>query len=261
MAEESTNQTSMSFWEHLEELRSRIFRAIFAFIVGAAVAWWFKEELLLFLTQPFIHGWESNSSSQPSLHFPAPASLFLAYVKLSLLGGFVLALPFILYQIWAFIAPGLYAKEKRLAVPFVVSSCALFALGAFFGWKVAFPKAFEYLLSFSTGDAPVPLAVAPTVMIEDYLEFIIQALVGFGVVFEIPVVVFFLSIAGLITHKHLIHFGRYFIVIAFILGAVLTPPDPLSQVLLAGPLCLLYCLSIGIAWLVGKRRNKAAASS
>lgn len=259
MSSADPEEGTMSFWEHLDELRSRLVRAVFAFIVGAGVAWFFKEELLMVLTKPFVDGWNTAGGTKPSLHFPAPASLFLAYVKLSMLGGLVLALPIILYQIWAFIAPGLYAREKRLAIPFVVTSCGLFALGGFFGLKVAFPAAFEYLLGFATNDPNSPLIVEPTVMIEEYMEFVIQALLAFGLVFEIPVVVFFLSITGLVTHRHLIGFGRYFIVVAFILAAVLTPPDPLSQLLLAGPLCVLYGLSIGIAWLVDKSRLKRTA--
>jgi sec-independent protein translocase protein TatC len=239
-------------------LRSRLVKAVFAFLIGAGIAWYFKEQLLLVLTQPFVAGWKSTSTTQPSLHFPAPASLFMAYVKLSMLGGFMLSLPIILYQVWAFVAPGLYAKEKRLAIPFVVVSCALFVFGGYFGLRVAFPPAFQFLLGLAQTDASLPLAVEPTVMIEDYMEFIIQALLAFGLVFEIPVVVFFLSYIGLVNHTHLIKFARYFIVVAFVLAAIFTPPDPLSQLLLAGPLCVLYGLSIGIAWLVHKSRRKTA---
>lgn len=260
-AGDATESGTMTFWEHLDELRSRLIRALIAFLIGAGVAWWFKEHLLVILTQPFVEGWNTSDGSRPSLHFPAPASLFLAYVKLSILGGFVLAFPLILYQIWAFVAPGLYSKEKRVAIPFVIASCALFAAGAYFGWRVAFPAAFEYLLGFTEVPTGSPLVVEPTVMIEEYLEFVIQALLGFGVVFEIPVVVFFLTLVGLIDHTHLIKFGRYFIVVAFVIGAVLTPPDPLSQLLLAGPLCILYGISIGLAWLVSKSRKKAAAKA
>jgi len=259
-ATESEPQT-MSFWEHLDELRSRLVRAVFAFAIGAGVAWWFKEKLLLILTQPFVDGWVAHSSTKASLHFPAPASLFIAYVKLAMLGGFVLSLPIILYQAWAFVAPGLYAREKRVAIPFVAASCALFALGAYFGLRVAFPAAFDFLLSLAKLPENSPLLMEPTVMIEEYMDFVLQALLAFGLVFEIPVVVFFLSFVGLINHTHLIKFGRYFIVLAFVIAAIFTPPDPLSQILLAGPLCILYGISIGIAWLVDKSRKKQASAS
>lgn len=254
--EEKLSAGHMTFWEHLQELRTRLIRMILAFIVGAGVAWYFKEDLLVLLTKPYVEGWAKDGSA-PSLHFGDPAGLFISYVKLAMLGGFVLALPIILYQVWAFIAPGLYSKEKWLAVPFVLMSCLLFCTGAYFGFSVVFPLAFEYLLKYAELPLDSALEVRPTVMIESYLAFVTQALLAFGAVFEIPVVVFFLSIAGIINHTHLIKFARYFIVIAFIVAAVITPPDPLSQVLLAIPLIALYTLSIGVAWMVDRSRKKA----
>jgi sec-independent protein translocase protein TatC len=251
---------TMTFWEHLDELRSRLVKALAAFALGAVVAWFFKEDLLIVLTKPFVDGWHSADGSRPSLHFPAPASLFLAYVKLAVLGGFVLGLPIILYQFWSFIAPGLYAREKRFAIPFVVMSCALFAAGAYFGWRFVFPVAFDYLLGFAQVPVDSPIQVEPTVMINEYLEFMTHALVAFGLVFEIPVVVFFLTVAGVVDHTHLIKFFRYFVVVAFIIAAIITPPDPMSQLMLAIPLCVLYGISIGIAWLFSKRRRAEAST-
>lgn len=260
MSDEQAEGT-MTFWEHLEELRSRLVKAAAAFLVGSIVAWLFKERLLFLLTKPFVDGWHGAPGSKPSLHFPAPQSLFMAYIKLSLIGGAVLSLPFVLYQLWAFIAPGLYKKEKRWALPFVASSCLLFATGAYFGWRFVFPAAFDYLLAFTELPKGSPLSVQATVMVDEYLSFMLQALVAFGAVFEIPIVVFFLSAIGLIDHTHLIRFGRYFVVLAFVVSAIITPPDPLSQVLLAVPLLLLYGVSIGVAWLVARTRRKKAASS
>lgn len=246
----------MSFWEHLQELRVRLIRMVLAFLIGAGIAWYFKGELLVILTKPFVSGW-SDTTTAPSLHFGDPAGLFVSYVKLAILGGFVLSLPVLLYQVWAFVAPGLYAKEKRIAIPFVVMSCGLFCTGAYFGWRVVFPLAFDYLLQYAELPLNSALKVQPTVMIESYLEFVIRALVAFGAVFEIPVVVFFLAIAGVINHTHLIKFFRYFIVVAFIVSAIITPPDPLSQILLAAPLIGLYTFSIGIAWLVARKKQAA----
>jgi sec-independent protein translocase protein TatC len=251
---------TMTFWEHLEELRSRLIKAIIAFGIGCGVSWVFKEKLLLWLTTPFIAAWkEAQVGGKAALHFPAPASLFIAYVKLALLSGFVFSLPVILYQVWAFIAPGLYSREKRLAVPFVISSCALFVVGGYFGWRFAFPVAFRYLLGFSGPIGGGDFQVMPTVMIGDYIELVTQMLLAFGSVFELPIVVFFLSVAGIVNHTHLIKFGRYFVVIAFTLAAVLTPPDITSQFMLAVPLCVLYLISIGIAWIFGKKPAKSAA--
>ncbi|MCH2110321.1 MAG: twin-arginine translocase subunit TatC [Polyangiaceae bacterium] len=251
---------TMSFWEHLDELRSRLFKMILFFLLGAACAWVFKEELLSIMTRPFVEGWGSQENG-PSLHFAAPAALFMAYVKLAVLGGFVLSLPFQLYQLWAFIAPGLYAKEKKFALPFVISSTVLFATGGFFGWKVVFPVAFDFLLGMQRDQFSNGLQVEATVMVNEYLQFVIRALLAFGAVFEIPVVVFFLSVAGVLHHRHLIRFARYFVVIAFVVSAVITPPDPLSQLLMAGPLCFLYVLSIGIAYIFGRKNLPVATDS
>jgi sec-independent protein translocase protein TatC len=244
---------AMTFWEHLEELRKRLIYMIIAFAVGGGVAWTVREQILVWLSEPFIRAWNgTNLGGKPELHFPAPQALFLAYVKLAFIGGLVFSLPIILYQVWAFISPGLYSKEKRYAIPFVVSSCGLFAGGAWFGWKFAFPVAFQYLLSFS-GNIGTAMTVHPSVMIDEYIGFVSQMLIGFGSVFELPVLVFFLSVAGMINHLTLIRFFRVFVVIAFVIAAVLTPPDPLSQLLLAIPLCGLYGISIGVAYVFGKK--------
>jgi len=250
---DNPDENVMTFWEHLEELRSRLVRMILAFVVGGGVAWYYKQKLLIWLTLPFVRAWNSGPhDGNAALHFPAPASLFICYVRLAAIGGAIFALPIVLYQIWAFVAPGLYSREKRFAIPFVLSSCGLFALGGYFGWRVAFPVAFRYLLSFS-GPLGDGLDVKPTVMVSDYIDFVTHMLVAFGVAFELPVLAFFLSFAGIITHKHLIKFFRYFIVVAFIISAVLTPPDPMSQLLLAIPLCGLYGLSILVAWAFARK--------
>ena len=243
----------MSFWEHLEELRGRMVRMILAFVVGGALAWYFKGELLSLLAKPYVESWNSGAhQGGATLNFKAPADAFMAFVKLSAMAGGIFALPIVLYQIWAFIAPGLYSREKRFAIPFVVSSCALFAGGGYFGWKFAFPKAFGFLLGFS-GKLDGGITIVPTVMVSDYIDFVTHMLLAFGVAFELPVLAFFLSIAGLVDYKQLIKFFRYFVVVAFVISAVLTPPDPLSQLLLALPLCGLYGLSIIVAMIFGRK--------
>ena len=230
--------STMTFLEHLEELRSRLIKSMLAALVGVVLAWLFRESLLDWLTRPFVTAWNgAHLKSGVSLHFPAPASLFFAYLKLSVIGGTVAALPVILYQLWSFVAPGLYSREKRFAVPFVATSTLLFATGGYFGWRLAFPLAFRYLLGFSGRVGSSALTVTPTVMIDDYLDFVARMLLAFGAIFELPVLAFFLSLAGVVTHRHLIKFARYVV----------------SQLLLAGPLCLLYAVSVGVAWLVGRR--------
>jgi sec-independent protein translocase protein TatC len=248
----------MTLWEHLDELRGRLIKMILAFVLGGIVAWTKKELLLQIITLPFVEAWKKGKHvGNAALHFPAPAALFVAYVRLAALAGIVFALPLILWQIWAFIAPGLYSKEKRYALPFVMSSCLLFAGGAYFGWKVAFPLAFQFLLNM--GDHVGELDVRPTVMISEYMDFVTRMLLAFGGAAELPILAFFLSVAGLITYKHMIKFFRYFLVVDFIVAAVITPPDVMSQLMLAIPLALLYVLSIGVAWIFGRRPPPADA--
>ncbi|HTQ03691.1 MAG TPA: twin-arginine translocase subunit TatC [Polyangiaceae bacterium] len=252
--EEQTQDQGMTLWEHLDELRGRLVKMIVAFVVGGGLAWTKRKELLQIITIPFVEAWnKGHHVGKAALHFPAPASLFLAYVRIAAIAGFVFALPFILWQIWAFVAPGLYSKEKRYAAPFVICSCLLFAGGGYFAWKIAFPLAFNFLLNM--GEQVGELEVRPTVMISDYLDFITRMGLAFGGAAELPILAFFLSVAGLITHKHLIKFFRYFLVVDFIVAAVVTPPDVMSQLLLAIPLAMLYILSIGVAWIFGKKKE------
>lgn len=256
---------SMTLWEHLEELRGRIVRMAIAFLVGSVTCWIYKEKILYWLTRPFVEAWKQGKHAEvASLHFGAPTALFTSYVRLAALSGFLVALPIILYQLWAFIAPGLYSREKRYAVPFVVTSVLLFVGGGYFGYAVAFPAAFNFLINFGT-ESPLgkDFVIKPTVMIGDYIEFVTRMFLAFGAVAELPILAFFLTVAGVITHRHLIKFFRYFIVLAFVISAVITPPDPLSQILLAVPLIGLYGVSIGVSWIftVNKERLRAKAAA
>lgn len=253
--EEDPEGEGMTFWEHLDELRSRLIKMVAATCLGGGVAWWQRSKILGWLLQPFNDAWRKlGLPNEPQLNFPDPAGMFVAYLRLSLIAGVVLAMPILFYQIWAFVAPGLYSREKRFAIPFVVASTGLFAGGAYFGMKFAFPVAFHYLLSFAGSEEGY--TINPNIMVGDYVQFITQMLLVFGGMFELPVLAFFLTVAGIIDHTHLIKFFRYFVVLAFVLGAILTPPDLLSQFLMAVPLVLLYTLSIGIAYLFSKSRAK-----
>lgn len=252
-AEEAQDE-GMTLWEHLDELRSRLIKMILAFVVGGIVAWTKKEWLLTIITMPFVEAWKKGHPDKPPvLTFLSPAAQFTAYIRVAAISGAVFALPFLLYQIWAFIAPGLYAKEKRYAVPFVISSCGLFAGGAYFGWKVAFPLAFEFLLGFT--EKVGELHIEAQITIAEYLEFVTRMLVAFGLAAELPVLIFFLAVSGLVTYKHLIKFFRYFLVLDFIVAAVVTPPDMMSQLILALPLAGLYIFSIGVAWVFGRKKD------
>lgn len=242
----------MTLWEHLDELRGRLIKMILAFVVGGIAAWTQKDRLIIIITQPFIEAWKQGGhETGAKLVYLAPASRFIAEIRIAMIAGLIFALPIMLWQLWAFIAPGLYSKEKRYAAPFVIVSCGLFAGGGYFGWKFAFPLAFKFLLGM--GDKVGELSVEATITINDYLEFVSRMLIAFGVAAELPVLVFFLSVAGLITYRHMLKFFRYFLVLDFIVAAVITPPDMMSQLLLAIPLALLYGVSIIVAWIFGRR--------
>jgi sec-independent protein translocase protein TatC len=250
---EEPQEEAMTLWEHLAELRSRLVKMMVTFVIGAGISWAYKEKLLEVLTLPFVASWNpTQAGGAPTLHFQTPASGFIAYVKLSALAGLVFSLPLMFYQVWAFVAPGLYAKEKRFAIPFVLSSFLLFVAGGYFCFTYAFPPAFKFLI----GQAGLvgSLHVQPTVMLDEYISFVMNMLLAFGCAAELPVVAFFLSVIGVVTHKDLIKFFRYWVVIAFVIAAVVTPPDPLSQFMLAVPLCGLYGVSIIVAWIFGKKR-------
>ncbi len=248
------DEGAMTIWEHLDELRSRLVKALLAAVLGAGVGWYFRKSILLFLAKPLIDAWDP-SLGPPEIHFKALGEGFVMYLKIAILGGFVMAFPLIVYQIWAFVAPGLYKNEKKYSILFVLSSCGLFVMGSYFSWRFAFPVAAKYLLSYAGKDPDLHgLVITPTLMITEYIAFVTKMLMAFGIIFELPVVVLFLSVAGLINHTHLIKFFRYFIVIAFVIAAILTPPDPLSQIMMALPLMLLYGVSIGVAWLFGRKK-------
>jgi sec-independent protein translocase protein TatC len=243
----------MTIWEHLAELRKRLLFSIIALSVGAIIAWNYHELLLQVLAKPFCDSWRAtNLPGKCALNFSSPAGAFTSYFKVSLIAGLLAAAPFVFYQLWAFVAPGLYAREKRFVIPFVVCSTGLFVGGAYFCWRAAFPIAFGYFLSLSGTLHGIDLTVTPTVMMDDYVSFVTQMLLGFGLVFELPLLLFFLSLAGVVNYLQLIHYGRYFIIAAFIAAAALTPPDITSQLVMAIPMIVLYGGSIGLAYFFGK---------
>jgi sec-independent protein translocase protein TatC len=245
----------MTFWEHLDELRKRIMVCVITFILACVAGWEVREPVVKVITEPYKRAWEDQKiSGVPNLNFDAPGGAFSAYLYAALLIAGALSVPMVFYQVWAFVAPGLYAREKKFVIPFVVLSTLLFVGGGYFGWLTAFPIAFNYFLGFSgpLGGAG-GLQITPTIMLDKYLDFVVQMLLAFGVIFELPLLLLFLSIAGIVNYLSLIRFGRWFILIAVLLAGVLTPPDVTSQVIMAVPLCVLYVLSIGLAYLFGKK--------
>jgi sec-independent protein translocase protein TatC len=284
----------MTFGDHLEELRVRIMRAGFAVLLGMVVGWHFREKLFAWLLRPLeiawfcrarqgctvqgVYDWMLHADRfrvaraageaqlrahpngfpvDPQIHFPDPTSAFVSYLKIAAIGGFVIALPVVFYQLWAFIAPGLYDREKKLIMPFVVFSTLFFLGGALFGYHFVFPVGYEWFLGFGGMVAGTQVKVVPTIMMDEYLGFTSQMLLAFGVVFQLPLFVFFLSLAGIVTWQQLLKFGRYFTVIAFVVAAILTPtPDVYSQVMLALPLVVLYFVAVGLAFLLAPKKKK-----
>jgi sec-independent protein translocase protein TatC len=243
----------MTIWEHLEELRKRVIKAAIGVVAATVVAWVFRVEALAWLVIPYQRTWQTRFHKELVLQTLAPADAFLGYLELSLTAGIIAAAPIIFYQLWSFVSPGLYRKEKRLIVPFVLSSTTLFLSGVAFAYYVAFPFTFTYFLSL-LGDVKEGVQLTQIVTLEFFLDFSTRFLLAFGAVFELPLFIAFLVLANIVTPKQLLKFGRWATVLAFALGAVVTPgPEVTSQIAVSGALIGLYFLSIPIAYMLKPR--------
>lgn len=242
----------MTFFEHLGELRSRLLKSILALVPAVAIAWLFKKEIKDFLVAPLQPAWEAlELPGQAVLRFAGPADAFVMYMKNSLIAGLLLASPVIFWQLWMFISPGLYKREKLLAVPFIVASTVFFVGGAIFGYVLVFPEAFKVLLGF--GDD----TLVATLFVKDYMPFFRRMLLAFGVVFEVPVIVTFLAGAGIVTWRQLLSFSRWWIVVAAFISMLLTPQDVYTMVMMLIPLVLLYYVGVLLAYLISlMQRNR-----
>lgn len=248
----------MSFFDHLRELRTRFIRALYGIVPGIGLAAYFAGDILTFLTEPFLEAYRRTDLGEPELHISSPADGFVAQISIAIVCGAIFASPWIFYQAWAFVAPGLYRSERRLALPFVVFAGVFFIAGAFFGYAFVLPPAFDALLSFTgTIDSQLVdanLTVTPTIMVTDYLDFALRMLLALGITFEVPIVIGFLAWMGLVNWKQLVGFSRWWIVISAVLAAVLTPSgDAGTMMLVLAPLVVLYYLAIAIAWVVGPK--------
>ncbi|MCL2504971.1 MAG: twin-arginine translocase subunit TatC [Alphaproteobacteria bacterium] len=226
---------------HLIELRHRLILSLIAVIIGFFVSYAFAPEIYFILVQPLAAIME-----EPKLIYTTLTEPFVTYIKLSLWAGCLLAMPFILTQIWFFIAPALYKTERKTFIIFLIATPVLFAAGAALAYFVVFPLAWKFLLSFdgslSISDAPIALQLEPK--ISEYLSLATSLILAFGLAFQLPVLIMLLAKVGLVTAEKLKAFRRYAIVIITIAAAVITPPDVISMLLLAVPLYLLYELSI-----------------
>src|ERR1700704_2579524 len=237
----------MSFLEHLDELRKRIVNSAIAIGVCVVVGFAFINRIVDFILAP------TRRALPPGVKmiYTEPGEAFSLYIQISLIMGVVLAAPFIMYQVWMFIAPGLYSNEKRLAIPFVLFTTIGFVLGASFNHYIAFPFMMAFFASFNTPD----LAFMPK--LDDVFGLYTKMLLGMGIVFQMPTVVFFLAKMKLVSARFLVAHLKYALLIIFIVAAVITPTgDMMTQVIFAAPMLGLYLLSIVIAWVVGPKRLK-----
>ena len=242
---------AMTFRDHLIELRSRVLRASIGVALAFFVAWAFHVELYAWLSAPVRNALaDNNLYAIKALQITESIEV---YMKLSLVGGIFLASPWVFYQVWAFVAPGLFDKEKRLMIPVLSGTVACFVLGAAFCYLVVLPFMTDFLIKL-TVEAP-GLTLEPT--LASTVSFSTVMLLAFGAVFELPLFMYVLAVLGLVTPSGLLKFYRYWVVIAFILGAVLTPtPDPINQTLMSAPLVVLYGVGIGLAWLAQRNPDQ-----
>lgn len=232
---------------HLQELRKRLVLSFIAAGAGFALCYAFAESIFDILSAPLLKMMPTGGS----LIFTSVAEAFFTYMKVAFIAGLILASPFVLYQIWAFVAPGLYRHEKKYVVPFVLAGSFFFALGIFFGYYIALPIGFRFLLGFATD------FIKPMPSMKEYLSFSIKFLLAFGLVFEFPVVLVLLARIGVVDAKTLARQRKYAILLIFIFAAILTPPDIVSQLIVALPMIGLYELSILLSKIFGKKSPPA----
>ena len=248
--DEKESMPTMGFLDHLEELRRRIIYAIISVAVGFCVCWWKVERIYDVMQRPIMDALKSNGMAE-KLVYLNPTEPFNLYLKIAALAGLFLTSPFVLYQVWMFISPGLYRKEKKYVVPFMVSTITLFAAGGYFGYKIVYPAALTFLINFGK-------QFQPMITIGEYTSLFLSIILGMGLIFEMPILVFFLSLMGIISAGFMWKNFRYSILVIFIIAAIVTPTtDILNMCIFAAPMIALYAVSIGVAWLVHPKQRKA----
>ena len=241
----------MSFFEHLEELRQRLLRSILGLLIATGICFYFSDYIYGWLARPLTDTLRSLNLPD-KLVYTSPIDPFNLYIKLSMLAGLFLASPYILYQIWLFISPGLYRHEKRYVWPFVTLTSGLFMAGGFFAYRLALPPALKFLVEFGR-------QFTPFITIDQYWKLVTTIIVGVGLVFELPVVILLLSIFGIVTPKFLLKNIRYAVLITAIVAAAIAPtPDLATVFILWIPMVALYILSIGLSWIVYLQKKKRA---
>jgi sec-independent protein translocase protein TatC len=241
---------TMGFLDHLEELRRRLVYSVAAIAVGFFICWWKVERIYDVMQRPIMDVLRANGLSE-RLVYLNPTEPFNLYLKIAAMAGLFLMSPFVLYQVWMFISPGLYRNEKKYVVPFMVSTIALFSTGGYFGYKVVYPQALGFLVHFGR-------QFQPMITISEYTSLFLSIILGMGLIFEMPILIFFLALMGMITARFMLKNFRYAILLIFIVAAIVTPtPDILSMCIFAAPMVALYGISIGIAWMVHPTQRRA----
>lgn len=244
---EESDLPRMSFLGHLEELRRRLLVSLIALVVAFLVCWSFAPQIFELLQRPILDLMPPGEK----LAFTRLTAPFFLYMKVAFFAGIFLAAPVLLWQVWRFISPGLYRRERRYAAPFIVFSSLFFIAGGWFGYRIVFPMAAGFFLEMGEQFQQV-------ITIDDYFGFASKIILGMGLVFETPILIFFLSRLGIVTPQFLLQKFKYAVVIIFVIAAVITPtPDMITQSALAIPMIVLYLLGIGISVLFGKKREKS----
>jgi sec-independent protein translocase protein TatC len=241
---DGADDDGLTFLDHLEDLRGVLVHSLVAAFAGAVLCWFWSADLLDILVRPL---------ADTGVYFTAPNEAFLIRLKLAGVAGLFLVLPFILWKIYGFILPGLYARERSVVTPLLVATTLLFYLGVSFSFVVVAPAVVTFLLSFGTA------IMEPLIGIGPYFAFVSRLSFAFGLVFELPVLVFFLSVMGVVDPRMLLRTWRYAVMIIALGAAILTPPDIFSQLAMAIPVSLLYIISVVVALVVTRRRRRAAA--
>lgn len=245
--EEDDLDGRMSFLDHLDELRKRLTHAIVALLVGFVAAFAFAQQAQEFVMQPLL----ATLPAGGQFVYTEPGEQFFLFIKIAAILGLLVASPYVMLQVWLFIAPGLYQNEKKLAVPFVFFSSLLFLSGAAFSHYLAFPMAFQFFASFSTAQVVFMPRISPVFSMYAWL------LLAMGVMFQLPMLVMVLARLGIVTAGFLARNIKYAVLIIFVVAAIASPGgDPVSQTVTAAPMLVLYVISIGVAWLFQKRRDK-----
>jgi sec-independent protein translocase protein TatC len=241
---------TMGFLDHLEELRRRLVYSIGAVAVGFFACWGFREKIYAFMQKPIIDALRLHGLSE-KLVYLNPVDPFNLYLKIAALAGLFVTSPFVLYQLWMFISPGLYRNEKRYVMPFMASTIALFVAGGYFGYRIVYPRALDFLIGFGS-------QFQPMITISEYTSLFLSIVLGMGLIFEMPILIFFLALMGIVSAGFMLKNFRYAILLIFIVAAIVTPtPDILSMCIFAAPMVALYGISIGIAWMVHPKQRRA----